>query len=57
MATNKITFWQLLQNNSIEIPIVQRDYAQGRVGKEYLRKNFLTSLKQALDGETLTNPP
>lgn len=53
MATNKITFWQLLQNNSIEIPIVQRDYAQGRVGKEYLRKNFLTSLKQALDGETL----
>lgn len=53
MATNKITFWQLLQNNSIEIPIVQRDYAQGRAGKEYLRKNFLTSLKQALDGETL----
>lgn len=53
MATNKITFWELLQNNSIEIPIVQRDYAQGRVGKEYLRKNFLTSLKQALDGETL----
>lgn len=53
MATNKITFWKLLQNNSIEIPIVQRDYAQGRVGKEYLRKNFLTSLKQALDGETL----
>lgn len=53
MATNKITFWELLQNNSIEIPIVQRDYAQGRVGKEYLRKNFLTSLKQALDGEIL----
>ena len=53
METNKITFWQLLQNYSIEIPIVQRDYAQGRVGKEYLRKNFLTSLKQALDGETL----
>ncbi len=53
MATNKTTFWKLLQNNSIEIPIVQRDYAQGRVGKEYLRKNFLTSLKQALDGEIL----
>lgn len=53
MATNKITFWRLLKNNNIEIPIIQRDYAQGRVGKEYLRKNFLTSLKQALDGETL----
>lgn len=53
MTTNKITFWQLLQNNHIEIPIIQRDYAQGRKGKEYLRKNFLTSIKQALDGKTL----
>ena len=38
MATNKITFWQLLQNNSIEIPIVQRDYAQGRAGKNTFAK-------------------
>lgn len=53
MATNKITFWQLLQNNQIEIPIIQRDYAQGRDGKEYLRKNFLASIKQALDGKPL----
>lgn len=53
MATNKITFWQLLQNNHVEIPIIQRDYAQGREGKEYLRKNFLMSLKQALDGKPL----
>lgn len=53
MATNKTTFWQLLQNNHVEIPIIQRDYAQGRKGKEYLRKNFLTSLKQALDGKIL----
>lgn len=53
MATNKTTFWQLLNNNSVEIPIIQRDYAQGRVGKEYLRKNFLASLKQALDDKPL----
>ncbi len=53
MATNKITFWQLLQNNHIEIPIIQRDYAQGREGKEYLRRNFLASLKQALNGKPL----
>lgn len=53
MATKKITFWQLLQGNHVEIPIIQRDYAQGREGQEYLRKNFLTSLKQALDGKPL----
>lgn len=33
------------------IPILQRDYAQGRSDKGVLRKNFLASLKQALDGE------
>lgn len=36
------------------IPIIQRDYAQGRSDKGPLRKNFLASLKQALDG-TLPN--
>ena len=43
------TFWKFLQENSIEIPIIQRDYAQGRIGKEYLRKTFIESLKAALD--------
>lgn len=51
MTTNnhKTTFWELLNNYSIEIPIIQRDYAQGREGKESLRKNFLSDLKNALD--------
>lgn len=40
-----------LKNNYIEIPIIQRDYAQGRLGKENLRKNFLGDLKRALDKE------
>lgn len=35
---NKTTFWSFLRNNYIEIPIIQRDYAQGRLGKENLRK-------------------
>ena len=26
----KTSFWKLLQEKSIEIPIIQRDYAQGR---------------------------
>lgn len=46
---DKTTFWQLLTENRIEIPIIQRDYAQGRESKEYLRQTFLESLKKALD--------
>lgn len=52
METNnsqKTTFWQFLEHHIIVIPIIQRDYAQGRDGKEYLRKGFLSSLKDALD--------
>ncbi|WP_319589394.1 DUF262 domain-containing protein [uncultured Draconibacterium sp.] len=52
MKNNKIqqtTFWKLLQNRKIEIPIIQRDYAQGRIGKEKLREKFLNDLKYALD--------
>lgn len=46
---SQTTFWNLLKENKIEIPIIQRDYAQGREGKEYLRQTFLESLKTALD--------
>lgn len=45
------SFWKFIQENEIEIPIIQRDYAQGRLGKEILRKNFLVDLKKALDNE------
>jgi uncharacterized protein with ParB-like and HNH nuclease domain len=50
MAINQfITFWQFIQGQKIEIPIIQRDYAQGRNGKEKLREKFLKDLKHALD--------
>ena len=52
MKNNKIqqtTFWRFLKNRKIEIPIIQRDYAQGRIGKEKLREKFLNDLKNALD--------
>lgn len=49
--TKAISFWNFLKENTIEIPIIQRDYAQGRLGKENLRKNFLGDLKKALDNE------
>jgi hypothetical protein len=42
-------FWGFLKEHKIEIPIIQRDYAQGRIGKEELRKSFLRDLKSALD--------
>ena len=48
-SNHTTTFWNFLENYSIEIPIIQRDYAQGREKKESLRKNFLTDLKEALD--------
>ena len=46
---SQTTFWNLLKENKIEIPIIQRDYAQGREGKECLRQTFLESLKKVLD--------
>jgi len=46
---NKIGFVDLLKNNVVEIPIIQRDYAQGRIDKEELRVNFLLSLKSAIN--------
>ena len=47
MTGNKITFWSFIQKNKIEIPIIQRDYAQGRLGKEYLRQGFRFQRKTA----------
>lgn len=50
MAENEaITFWKLLETK-VEIPIIQRDYAQGREDKEELRNRFLGELIAALDG-------
>ncbi len=45
---NKYTFWQLISEKKIVIPIIQRDYAQGRKGKEYIRKSFLEQLGNAI---------
>lgn len=45
-----LSFWQLLQDHDIEIPIIQRDYAQGRADKVKVRDKFLDALTAALDG-------
>ena len=46
---DKTTFWNFLKDNIVEIPIIQRDYAQGRKGKAFIRQTFLSNLKQALE--------
>lgn len=52
-TSEKLTFCALIRKHSIEIPIIQRDYAQGRDGKEELRKNFLSALLEAIHGKEL----
>lgn len=52
-------FFQLISQFSISIPMIQRDYAQGRKTAGDIRVNFLTSLKEVLvrhteDSETVT---
>lgn len=46
--SKNISFWRLLESKKIVIPIIQRDYAQGREGKEFLRERFLGQLFDAL---------
>lgn len=52
---NTYSIKDLLKKYKIEIPVIQRDYAQGRKGKEYVRKNFLEQIKSALEKNTETS--
>ncbi|MCT7633039.1 DUF262 domain-containing protein [Aliarcobacter butzleri] len=52
MKNNRYTFWKLLDENIIEIPIIQRDYAQGRVDEKRIRDKFLDALCEAIADET-----
>ncbi|WP_158557155.1 DUF262 domain-containing protein [Mucilaginibacter conchicola] len=51
------TFWKLINNHRVEIPIIQRDYAQGRDEQDdpkaaQIRKKFVTDLVTNLDNRT-----
>lgn len=46
-------FSELIQAHKLEIPIIQRDYAQGRKDKKEIRQNFLKALYESI---TTTNP-
>lgn len=44
----QLSFWQLIQKERIEIPIIQRDYAQGRKDKAEIRLGFLNAIFKTL---------
>lgn len=52
MKTQLYSLWELLEENEVFIPIIQRDYAQGRKGKEVLREHFFTNLIEALNNKS-----
>lgn len=43
-----LTFYQLLEKYPIEVPIIQRDYAQGRNNQTKVRTKFLKALHDSL---------
>lgn len=49
------TFWEFITDNKIEIPIIQRDYAQGRKEETEIRENFLNSLFKAISENQALN--
>ena len=51
MATNNMTFWKLIESNKISIPIIQRDYAQGREEENEKREKFLNSILNHLENQ------
>lgn len=44
----KTSFWTLISQNKIEIPIIQRDYAQGRIEESRIARGFITKIKNKL---------
>lgn len=54
MATYNTTFWNLINSYKISIPIIQRDYAQGREEEFEKREKFLNViLKHLINNEEL----
>lgn len=47
-----LSFFDLIKEQKIEIPIIQRDYAQGRIDKKEIRQNFLNALFSSLNSNS-----
>lgn len=49
----KFTFHELLNKYKVIVPLIQRDYAQGRETESDLRKKFISKIKQSLDHKSI----
>jgi hypothetical protein len=47
-SRDRYTFWKLMNKYEIEIPIIQRDYAQGRESERRIAEKFVSSLHKAI---------
>ncbi|ARN57013.1 DUF262 domain-containing protein [Sedimentisphaera salicampi] len=52
--SKQLSFYQLISENklSIEIPIIQRDYAQGRASNKSIRESFINVLHKHVTGNS-----
>jgi hypothetical protein len=50
-------FCELIREQRIEVPLIQRDYAQGRDAQKDVRDDFLRTLHRALDNDGDTRLP
>ncbi len=57
MATMNRTFWELIREYTINIPIIQRDYAQGRDEEKTKRDKFLTVIYNHFIQKDPSDPP
>lgn len=50
-SENTYTFWSLINEHRIEVPIIQRDYAQGRKDKKatQIRETFISAIINSLE--------
>ncbi len=47
----QLSFYELLEKHAIEIPIIQRDYAQGRKEHSEVLDTFLSALKESIESQ------
>lgn len=48
MSTKQYSFWEIISGHNIEIPAIQRDYAQGRKSEERIAHRLLSDLQAVL---------
>lgn len=55
MNKDILSFFELVSEYSVQIPIIQRDYAQGRERNSTICENFLTAIKNSLINNNAIN--